>query len=122
MFYVRPFEALAFYFRGKFRRGYYVCAGWDGGGEGGCRGRPASRRKDAQEIPDIQYMLDTKRGRGVVRANEQALSLPPLARFGGGRGDRGGEQEGGEGAGSIHKGCRPLACPCRVGWAGQGTG
>jgi len=71
--------------------GYCVCAGWDGGGEGGCRGRPASRRKDAQEIPDIQYTLDTKQGRGVVRANEQALSLPPLARFGGGRGDRGSE-------------------------------
>jgi hypothetical protein len=71
--------------------GYYVCAGWDGGGGGGCRGRPASRQKDAQEILDIQYMLDAKQGRGVVRANEQALSLPPLARFGGGRGDRGSE-------------------------------
>ena len=37
----------------------------DGMGEarGGCRGRPASRRKDAQEIPDIQYMLDTKQSR-----------------------------------------------------------
>jgi len=63
----------------------------DGGGGGGCRGRPASRQRDAQEIPDIQYTLDTKQGRGVVRANEQALSLSPLARFGGGRGDRGSE-------------------------------
>lgn len=38
---------------------------WDGDGGGGvgCRGRPASSRKDAQEIPDIQYMMDTKQGR-----------------------------------------------------------
>ena len=63
----------------------------DGGGGVGCRGRPASSRKDAQEIPDIQYMLDTKQGREVVRANEQALPLPPLARYGGGGGDSGGE-------------------------------
>ena len=71
--------------------GYYAYAGWDGGGGVGCRGRPASSRKDAQEIPDIQYMLDTKQGRGVVRANEQALPLPSLAKYGGGRGDSGGE-------------------------------
>ena len=104
------------------RGGYYAYAKWDGEAGQGCRGRPASSRKDAQEIPDIQYMLDTKQGRGVVRANEQAFPLPPLARYGGGRSNRGGEQEGGEGAGSIHKGCRPLACPSRIGWAGQGTG
>ena len=70
--------------------GYYVCAEGDGGRRRGRRGRTASRRKDAQEILDIQYMLDNKQGRGVVRANEQALPLPSLARFGGGRGDRGG--------------------------------
>ena len=70
--------------------GYYVCAKGDGGRRRGRRGMPASRRKDAQEILDIQYMLDNKQGRGVVRANEQAPPLPSLARFGGGRGDRGG--------------------------------
>ena len=64
MFYVRPFEALAFYFRANSEGGIMCVRDGMGGGEGGCRGRPASRRKDAQEIPDIQYMLDTKQGRG----------------------------------------------------------
>lgn len=90
MFYVRPFEALAFYFRGRFKRGVLCVCGRGWGEAEGRRGRTASRRKDAQEILDIQYMLDIKQGRGVVRANEQALPLPSLARFGGGRGDRGG--------------------------------